>query len=311
MAYDLSRLLVVCVTSRALFDLEWEARMYDRLGPEAFREHQLAHEEEELAPGTALPFVRGLLALNSAGDRAVEILVVSRNDPDLGLRVTKALEANGLDVSRIAYIGSDPIAPYLSAYKPDLFLSANAVDVQAAVDAGIAAATLYRPPEGKAAPITELRIAFDADAVLFSEESEHIYRTQGLPAFLEHEAQNARNLLAEGPLARLLIRLGGLQRARGKHNTPIRLAIVSARNSPAHERVIRTLRAWGVEVDAAFFLGGISKSEILKAFGAHIFFDDQEAHLAPASHDIPCALVPYRTDSVLRKVAEPGPSGAA
>jgi 5'-nucleotidase len=126
-------------------------------------------------------------------------------------------------------------------------------------------------------------------------------------AFLEHEAANADKKLAEGPLARLLMRLGDLQRARGKDRTPIKLAIVTARNSPAHERVIKTLRAWGVTVDVAFFLGGIAKAEILRAFGAHIYFDDQEVHLAPSALEIPCALVPYRSDSLLRRVAEPAP----
>jgi len=308
--YDLSRLLVIAVSSRALFDLEWDARIYDRLGPDKFREHRLQSEEELLQPGTAFQFVKGLLSLNqSEGERAVEVIVISRNDPDLGLSVTRSIEANGLDISRIAYIGGEPIAPYLEAYETDLFLSANVADVQTAIDAGIAAAVLYRPPAQTEADVTELRVAFDADAVLFSEESEHIYRTQGLPAFLKHEAENARKMLPEGPLARLLMRLGEIQRARGKANTPFRIAIVTARNTPAHERVIRTLREWGVTLDAAFFLGGISKSEILKSFRAHIFFDDQETHLAPAALDVPCALVPYRTDSVLR--TPPSPEGAA
>lgn len=310
MAYDLSRALVPAVSSRALFDLEWEARIYARLGPAQFREHQLAAEAESLNPGTAFPLVRGLLGLNPAiGDRAVEVIVVSRNTPDVGLRVTRAIAEHGLDISRIAYIGREPIVPYLSAYKSDLFLSCNDSDVQAAIDAGLAAAALYRPPDQAVAELTDLRIAFDADAVVFSEESEHIYRTKGLAAFLAHEAENANKLLAEGPLARLLMRLGSLQKARGSDEMPIRIAIVTARNSPAHERVIRTLRAWGVTVDAAFFLGGIPKAEVLAAFGAHIYFDDQEAHLAPSARDLPCALVPHRSDSVLRARAAPA-SGA-
>jgi 5'-nucleotidase len=306
MPFDLSRLLVIGVSSRALFDLEWEARMFDRLGRESFREHQLASEDETLRPGTAFPLVKGLLALNNgAPERAVEVIVVSRNDPDIGLRVTKSIQAHGLDISRMAYIGNEPIVPYLEAYKVDLFLSCEDKDVLEAVDANISAAALYRPPNKPQTEIAELRIAFDADAVLFSDESEHIYRTQGLDEFLRHEAENADKVLAEGPLARLLIRLGALQKARGKGNTPIKLAVVTARNSPAHERVIKTLRAWGVAIDSAFFLGGVAKAEVLKAFGAHIYFDDQEMHLAPSAPDIPCALVPYRSDSKLRRIAEP------
>ena len=303
MPYDLSRVLVIGVSSRALFDLEWEARIYSRLGAQAFREHQLANENDVLNPGTAFSLAKGLLALNPpVGDRAVEVIVISRNDPDIGLRVTKSIEAHGLDISRIAYIGRDAIVPYLEAYKVDLFLSCNDPDVQEAVDAGLAAAALYRPPNAAPAEMKDLRIAFDADAVLFSEESEHIYRTEGLPAFLAHEKENAHRLLAEGPLARLLIRLGALQRARGKDESPVRLAVVTARNSPAHERVIRTLREWGVSIDAAFFLGGVAKTDILRAFGAHIYFDDQEGHLAPAAGEVPCALVPYRSNSVLRRI---------
>lgn len=306
MGLDLSRLLVVAVSSRALFNLEWEARVWDRLGPAAFKEHQVASEDEELECGTAFAMVKGLLALNAGdGGRVVEVIVVSRNDPDVGLRVTKALGTHGLDVTRIAYIGSDSIVPYLEAYKCDLFLSCSDRDVQDAIDAGIAAAHVYGPPSNKRREVGELRIAFDADAVLFSEESQHIYDTQGLPAFLAHEASNARNMLGKGPLARLLMRLGELQRARGKDNVPIRLAIVTARNTPAHERVIRTLRAWGVSIDQAFFLGGIPKVDILKAFAADIFFDDQKEHLGLAANDVSCALVPYRTDSIMRRVAEP------
>jgi 5'-nucleotidase len=302
MAYDLSRLLVVAVSSRALFNLEWEARIYDRIGPAAFREHQIAAEDEILEPGTAFALIKGLLALNNgAAERAVEVVVVSRNDPDVGLRVTKSIQAHGLDITRMAYISTDPIVPYLEAYNADLFLSCNDTDVQAAIDGGLAAASLYRPPNSPTTEITDLRIAFDADAVLFSDESEHIYRTQKLEAFLKHEAENAEKMLAEGPLARLLLRLGALQQARGPENTPVKLAIVTARNSPAHERVIKTLRAWGVRIDMAFFLGGVAKTEILRKFGAHIFFDDQEQHLAPAALDIPCALVPYRSDSPLRQ----------
>lgn len=299
--YDLSRLLVVAVSSRALFDLEWDARIYDRLGHDKFREHRLQHEDELLQPGTAFQFVKGLLALNrSGGERAVEVIVVSRNDPNLGLRVTKSIEAAGLDITRTAFVGGDPIVPYLRAYSTDLFLSANPTDVQSAIDASIAAAVLYRPPVQADTDLTELRIAFDGDAVLFSEESENIYRTSGLEAFLKHEADNAGKALPEGPLARLLMRLGEIQRSRGRKDTPFKLAVVTARNSPAHERVIRTLRAWRVELDAAFFLGGVTKADVLKAFQAHIFFDDQEAHLAPAAMDVACALVPYRSDSILR-----------
>jgi 5'-nucleotidase len=205
-----------------------------------------------------------------------------------------------LDVTRAALTGGEALNPYLRGLNVDLFLSCSSNDVQAAIDEGIAAAVLYKPPVQPIPDAVQLRIAFDADAVLFSEASEALYREHGLESFLEHERKNADSPLAEGPLAKLLKKLSVLQEGLDPEKSPLRLAIVTARNSPAHERVIKTLRAWNVRVDAAFFLGGVSKDRVLEAFGAHIFFDDQEAHLASASITTPSALVPYRSDSILR-----------
>jgi 5'-nucleotidase len=297
---DLSQLLVVAVSSRALFNLESEARMYDRLGPEAFRQHQVDNEDEILEPGTAFLLVKGLLGLNRPGDRAVEVMVVSRNNPETGLRVRNSIAHYGLDISRTMFVEGDPIVPYLQCYDCDLFLSCSQDDVQLAIDAGIAAAGMYRPPNNPETDLAELRIAVDGDAVLFSDESEFICQSQGLPAFHAHELASADQPLPAGPLAKLLVRLGTLQRDRRPGELQVKLAIVTARNAPADVRVIKTLRKWGIRVNAAFFLGGIAKHETLKAFGAHMFFDDQAKHLAPASVDIPCAIVPYRSDSSLR-----------
>lgn len=301
MAYDLSKMLVIGVSSRALFDLEEEERIYQRLGLEDYRHYQLTCENDLLEPGTAFPFVRGLLALNKPGaERVVEVIVVSRNHPETGLRMFHSIHHHGLDISRAALTGGAPLNPYLDAFGVDLFLSRSPTDVQAAIDGGVAAAVLYNPAPMEFGDSDQLRIAFDADAVVFSEESEAIYRQQGLPAFLEHERTRAEEPLAEGPLAKLLKKLCSLQQGYSPENAPVRLAIVTARNSPAHERVVKTLRTWGSRVDEAFFLGGISKDRVLEAFGAHLFFDDQEAHLAPASLRTPSALVPYRTESILR-----------
>lgn len=300
MPYDLSNLLVIGVSSRALFDLEEEERVYNRLGLEKYREYQLEKEDDPLTPGTAFPLIRRLLALNDLSDeRLVEVVVVSQNNPETGLRIFRSIEHHGLDISRAAFVGGEPLPPYLQTFSVDLFLSRSPEDVQQAIDAGVAAAVLYNPVESTDDG-DQLRIAFDADAVLFSEESEAIYRNEGLEAFLEHERNHADKPLLEGPLAKLLVRLSKLQAGRSQSEAPVRLAIVTARNSPAHERVIRTLRTWDVRVDAAFFLGGVSKDGVLRAFGAHIFFDDQETHLAPASRHVPCALVPYSSTSVLR-----------
>ncbi|MEM7773913.1 MAG: 5'-nucleotidase [Cyanobacteria bacterium P01_E01_bin.6] len=300
MSYDLSRLLVIGISSRALFDLEKEAQIYEQHGLEAYIQYQLEHEDEILAPGTAFPLVNGLLALNAHNtDRLVEVIVMSRNSPDTGLRIFNSIKHYRLDITRAAFSGGEPLAPYLDAFEVDLFLSKSQSDVQSAIDVGVAAAFLYNPPETNPTDHDKVRIAFDADAVLFSEESETIYRTHGLEAFYEHERQKTDKLLPEGPFAKLLKTLSVMQNGLSPDDAPVRIAIVTARSSPGHERVIKTLRAWGVRVDATFFLGGVPKDKILKAFGAQIFFDDQEVHLGLASAVVPSGLVPYRTDSVL------------
>ncbi|WP_088893323.1 5'-nucleotidase [Leptolyngbya ohadii] len=300
MAYDLSRLLVIGISSRSLFDLEEEAQIFEEKGLEEYIQHQLDREDQILKPGTAFPLVKGLLALNQQkGERLVEVIVMSRNSPDTGLRIFNSIKHYGLDITRAAFSGGEPLASYLDAFNVDLFLSKSKSDVQAAIDKGFAAALLYNPPDFSSDGLNQVRIAFDADAVLFSEESEAIYKTQGLEAFYENERSNADMPLQEGPFAKLLKTLSIMQQGFEPSEAPVRIAIVTARNSPAHERVIKTLRAWGVRVDAAFFLGGVSKDKVLKAFGAQIFFDDQEVHLGLASTVVPSGLVPYRTNSVL------------
>lgn len=313
MGLDLSQLLVIGISSRALFDLEEESRIYEKLGLQAYQRYQIESEQELLRPGTAFALVKGLLALNKPdGVRRVEVIVVSHNNPETGLRVFHSIQHYKLDITRAAFVGDQSLVPYLETFDVDLLLSPSDKDVQAAIDADIPAAIVYRPPNEAALEFDELRIAFDADAVLFSEDSEAVYRTQGIDAFLAHEKENADRMLAAGPLARLLMKLGTLQQSISEaHETPFKIAIVTARNSPAHERVIKTLRAWGVRADAAFFLGGVGKAAVLRAYGAHIFFDDQEAHLAPAALHTPCALVPYKTGSILRPHSKPAPANGA
>lgn len=304
MPYDLSKLLVVGISSRALFDLEDEARIYERMGLEAYQKYQLDYESEVLRPGTAFQLIKGLLSLNRCGEeRRVEVIVISHNNPETGLRVFHSIKHYGLDITRAAFVGDESLTGYLVTFNVGLFLSPSDADVRVAIDANIPAAIVYRPPNAPPTEFDALRIAFDADAVIFSEESEAIFQRDGLEAFLAHEQRNADQMLAEGPLARLLIKLGALQQSV-QGEPPFRIAIVTARNSPAHERVIKTLRAWGVRADAAFFLGGIGKAEVIKTYGAHIYFDDQEAHLARAALHTPCALVPYKSASVLRDQAK-------
>lgn len=293
MPVDLSDVLVVGVSSRALFDLEEANCIYETQGVEAYAAFQMQHVEEVLRPGTGFPLVRALLALNekTGGQRKAEVVIMSRNDPATSLRMFHSIQHHGLDIRRAALAGGAPLAQYLHAFDVDLFLSAAEDDVKAALGGGIAAARIYGTPPSVADPSDQIRIAFDADAVLFSNVAERIYQEKGLEAFLAHEQANARQPLPEGPFAKLLRLLSELQGDACFAKRPVRIAVVSARNMPAHERVIRTLLAWNVHVDEAFFMGGVSKTKVLEAFHPHIFFDDQDVHCGPASAVVPTARV--------------------
>jgi 5'-nucleotidase len=297
MSLDLSQCLVIGISSRALFALEEENDIFNHSGVEAYSKFQRENEGTVLKQGTAFHLVEALLKLNDlSGKKLVEVIVMSRNSPDTGLRVFNSIEHYGLDITRAAFSGGENLSDYLEAFNVDLFLSKSEEDVQLAIDSGCAAAILYAPP--KAIDMSkQIRIAFDADAVIFSEESERIYKSKGLEAFLAHEKENVNKPLPEGPFAKLLKTLSFLQQQF--ENSPIRLAIVTARNSPAHERVVQTLRTWNVHVDEAFFLGGLSKDQILKAYKAHIFFDDQDTHLENACKVVPLGKVPYKSGSPL------------
>ena len=289
--------LVVGISSRALFDLEEENRIYETQGLEAYSAYQREHENDILKPGTAFPLIRALHRLNAEGRYLTEIIIMSKNSADTSLRIFNSIEHYGLNISRAALVSGATISPYLNAFRTDLFLSANESDVQEAINANIAAGLICSNanlPIDTEREIEQIRIAFDGDAVLFSDEAERIYQTDGLEAFARHEHENARKPLPEGPFAKLLKTISLIQNSFTEDPVPIRTALVTARNAPSHERVIRTLRAWDVRIDEAFFLGGIPKSEILKTFGADIFFDDQTLHTDPASVLVPAARVPYR-----------------
>lgn len=294
MSYDLEKYLVIAISSRALFDLSHENKIFDSEGLDAYIKYQLENEEKILSPGAGFPIVQAILRLNVVSKRKAEVVIMSRNNIDTGLRIFASAEHHHLDISRAVFTSGRSIVPYLKPFKVDLFLSASEEDVQEAINQGIAAGLIYTSKSDYMSEIDEIKIAFDGDAVLFSEESEEIYQTQGLEAFLKHEKQNARQSLPEGPFAKLLKTISFLQFDAKLDKTPIRTALVTARNSPAHERVVRTLRAWKVRVDESFFLGGVSKAEVLQAFGAHIFFDDQDTHLEPASKFVPVARVPIK-----------------
>ncbi len=295
---NLSEILVLAVSSRALFDLSEENRIFEERGEDAYAEYQAAHEEEVLMPGVGLPLIKSILRLNElAGARKAEVIIVSRNNADAGIRIFNSIDHYGLDITRAAFTSGESIAKYLQAYHVDLFLSAYEEDVQKAVESGIAAGLVYDSTADPNQSLDQIRIAFDGDSVLFSEESDLIYRQHGLDAFQEHEKAHASEPLPEGPFAKFLKTISYLQRGVAQIPSPIRTALVTARNSPAHERVIRTLRTWNVRIDEVFFLGGLAKDRVLDAFSPHIFFDDQEFHCRAAARAVPTARVPLKTES--------------
>jgi 5'-nucleotidase len=285
---------VVAISSRALFDLQDSHLLFESDGLDAYRKFQMARENELLEPGIAFHLVQKLLRLNARSERAprIEVILLSRNSSDTGLRIFNSIEHYGLDIVRAAFTNGSPTWPYVQPFGADLFLSSNAEDVQNALNAGIAAATIL---PGKAAASThdQLRIAFDGDAVLFSDESERISREQGLAAFSRNEAEQAAVPLSGGPFRGFLDALHRLQAAFPIEDSPIRTALVTARSAPAHKRVILTLREWGVRVDEALFLGGRSKGPFLQAFGADIFFDDQQHNCDSAREHVATGHVPH------------------
>ncbi len=284
--------LVVAISSRALFDLEESHRVFNEQGIEAYCRYQIAHEEDILEPGVAFGLVRKLLALNEGERERVEIILLSRNSADTGLRVFNSIRHHQLAISRAAFAGGGSPYRYVAPFGAHLFLSSHAEDVRAALEAGYAAATIMPSMKG-ANPSDELRIAFDGDAVIFSDEAERVYKMQGLDAFQASEAQSAKRPLPGGPFQGFLAALHQIQKEFGAEGSPLRTALVTARSAPAHERVIRTLRAWNIRIDEAIFLGGLDKGAFLKAFGADIFFDDQALHCDSAALHVATGHVPH------------------
>lgn len=278
--------LTVAISSRALFDLRESNAVYEEQGLEAYRRFQIDKEDQPLAPGEGFLFVKKLLNINALSqNRRVDVILLSRNSADTGLRVFNSIKHHGLDVTKAAFCGGESPYRYVKAFGCDLFLSTHGPDVRHALEHGVAAANLL--PAGQAGGKNErrqtdqLRLAFDGDAVLFSDEAERIFQKDGLDAFAAAEEEQASKPLPGGPFKSFLGALQDLQQAFDK-DCPIRTALVTAREAPAHERVIRTLRAWNIRLDESIFLGGMSKSEFLQAFAADVFFDDQARHCQDA-----------------------------
>lgn len=294
MPSDTSLPIVIGISSRALFRLEDENAIFEQEGIEAYRQHQLDAEESLLEPGSAFPLVQGLLNLNDASSKPlVEVVIISHNSPELSLRIFRSIEHHGLDIRRAAFTSGASIGPFLEAFGVDLFLSRDAASVIEGLARGIASAHLYTPPEGLTPDEQQIRIAFDGDAVIFSDEAERIYQSQGLHAFTEHEREKAKEPLPEGPFANVLRKLGALRALPNVGPARLSFALVTARSAQTHERVIRTFRQWGVTLDAAFFMGGSPKKHLLSAYKPQIFFDDQDVHCAPAAQITPAGRVPY------------------
>ncbi len=288
--------LVVAISSRALFDLDASHQVFESEGIDAYCKYQIEHEDEILQPGVAFPLVKKLLAMNElfSGDAAVEVILLSRNSADTGLRIFNSIDYHGLAISRAAFSGGANPYEYISALGAHLFLSSDHNDVRKALESGIAAATILPSNKrGNATTSDQLRIAFDGDAVIFSDEAEQIYKTQGLEAFTASEKAAARKPLSGGPFKVFLSAVHEIQKGVPPESSPIRTALVTARAAPAHERVIRTLRAWDIRIDEAFFLGGMNKSEFLRSFNADIFFDDQAGHCESARQHVPTGHVPH------------------
>jgi len=286
--------LVVAISSRALFDLAESHDLFEREGLEAYRGYQMARENEPLEPGIAFPLVQKLLRLNAAAPEAprVEVILLSRNSADTGLRIFNSIERYGLEIVRAVFTGGASTSPYVNSFGAQLFLSANPESVAAALNAGIAAATIL-PSKAPRTASDELRIAFDGDAVIFGDESERVSQEQGIDAFHRHETELADQPLSGGPFRGFLAALHRLQAAFPADASPIRTALVTARSAPAHKRVILTLRSWGVRLDEALFLGGRDKGPFLQAFGADLFFDDSHANVESARQHVATGHVPH------------------
>ena len=288
--------MVVAISSRALFDLEESHGIYEKEGVEAYCRYQLERENDILKPGTAFPLVQKLLNLNDLGDarERVEVILLSRNSADTSLRVFNSIQEHNLPITRAAFTNGSSPFKYVEPFGADVFLSTDPEDVASTLGSGFAAATMLPSnTKNSASSKDKLSIAFDGDAVVFSDEAEQVYQQKGLIEFAKHEVKAARKPLPGGPFRNMLSALHRIQSEFPQGESPIRTAIITARSAPAHERVIRTLRAWDIRIDEAVFLGGLPKGEFLRTFGADIFFDDEQGHCESARQHVPTGHVPH------------------
>jgi 5'-nucleotidase len=303
MPFQIENKLVIGVASSALFDLSGSHQVYLERGPDEYRKYQEEHLDEVLPRGVAFPFIRRFLNINKCFPRQapVEVVLFSRNSPETGLRVMRSIQAYGLDISRAAFTtGKSPYA-YLPAFNASLFLSANEEDVKNAIAVNYPAGLVLPSEIADDESDIELRVAFDFDGVLADDESETVFKRDGLDEFHAHETLHVDRPHQPGPLADMFQKLAMMQRMeeRAQRRDPgyrkiVRIAIITARSAPSHERVVTTLKSWGVSPDETFFLGGMEKARVLSVFKPHIFFDDQLTHLKAApGGTIPMVHVPF------------------
>ena len=299
---DLERALVVGVASSALFDLAESDAVFREKGEEEYRAYQREHLNDVLAPGVAFPFIRRLLDLNalSETERLVEVVILSRNDPETGMRVMRSVQSHGLDITRAIFMQGRAPYRFMRPLRMSLFLSANEADVREAIDMGFAAGHVV----GHAAEDdggADLRIAFDFDGVLADDSAERVFQSEGLEEYQDSESALADVPLSRGPMADFLEkinRIQGIEDARcvsepQGYQRRVRVAVVTARSAPAHERAINSIREWGLRVNDAFFLGGLPKGPILEVLEPHIFFDDQRRHVEGTSRSTPSVHIPF------------------
>lgn len=302
--FPLDEMLVVGIASSALFDLGEADAVFRTEGEDSYRRYQEQHINDVLNPGVAFPFVRRLLSLNDlaapSSPPLVEVIVLSRNDPDTGLRVMKSIEMHGLPITRAVFMQGRSPYKFMPAFNMSLFLSASASDVKEAVGAGLPAGQVLPSPAAEEDESGDLRIAFDFDGVLADDTSEGVMKAGGLPAFHAHEVANLATPHTPGPLEPFLKAINRIQDREEErrlenpeYRARVHVAIVTARNAPSHERAVASLKRWGVRVNDAFFLGGVEKARVLGILKPHIFFDDQPAHLEGAAKVAPSVHVPF------------------
>jgi len=302
MKYPIEKKLVVGISSNALFDLTKEDEIFQKEGLEAYREYQIKKRDVLLPKGAAFPFVERFLNINKvySDEHPVEVVLLSRNSPETGIRIYNSIQRYGLDIQRAVFTAGESPYPYIPAFNISLFLSTNGEDVRSALEAGFAAGKILKTNVGEDDNSKELRLAFDFDGVLADDEAEKVYKEKGLEEYRRYETEHRSIALKPGPLADFFKKISYFQKLESEkleedpHYTKVlKTAIITARSAPAHERAFHTLEEWGVSVDEMFLLGGVEKKRVLEIMKPHLFFDDQLINLDESMQSIPLVHIPF------------------